>query len=130
MKKASSKNPTARRSAKKSDQAANLGFEAKLFLAVDKLRGNMEPSEYKHVVLGIDSDIRWNSEGSFHKDELKGLKEDARWQYGIPPPATPTSPGSSTSSTTSRQQGMRVSSSPTAPCPPPNPAKAKSARTW
>ncbi len=32
---------------------ANLGFEAKLFLAADKLRGNLEPSDYKHVALGI-----------------------------------------------------------------------------
>ena len=32
---------------------ANLGFEAKLFAAADKLRGNMEPSDYKHVALGL-----------------------------------------------------------------------------
>ena len=29
------------------------GFEAKLFLAADKLRKNLEPSDYKHVVLGL-----------------------------------------------------------------------------
>ena len=34
-------------------QAANLGFEAKLFLAADKLRGSMDASEYKHVALGL-----------------------------------------------------------------------------
>ncbi|MDY0172631.1 MAG: type I restriction-modification system subunit M N-terminal domain-containing protein [Candidatus Cloacimonadaceae bacterium] len=32
---------------------ANLGFEAKLWLAVDKLRNNMDAAEYKHVVLGL-----------------------------------------------------------------------------
>jgi type I restriction enzyme M protein len=32
---------------------AALGFEAELFKAADKLRGNMEPSDYKHVVLGL-----------------------------------------------------------------------------
>ncbi|TSE27285.1 Type I restriction enzyme EcoKI M protein [Tepidimonas sediminis] len=32
---------------------AHLGFEAELFKAADKLRGNLEPSEYKHVVLGL-----------------------------------------------------------------------------
>ena len=32
---------------------ANLGFEAQLFLAADKLRKNLEPSDYKHVVLGL-----------------------------------------------------------------------------
>ena len=34
-------------------QGANLGFEAKLFLAADKLRGSMDASEYKHVALGL-----------------------------------------------------------------------------
>jgi len=32
---------------------APLGFERDLFLAADKLRGSMEPSDYKHVVLGL-----------------------------------------------------------------------------
>ncbi len=31
----------------------DLGFEADLFKAADKLRGNLEPSEYKHVALGL-----------------------------------------------------------------------------
>ncbi|AVT77914.1 type I restriction-modification system, DNA-methyltransferase subunit M [Rhodopseudomonas palustris] len=31
----------------------DLGFEADLFKAADKLRGNMEPSDYKHVALGL-----------------------------------------------------------------------------
>ncbi|GMV83556.1 MAG: type I restriction endonuclease subunit M [Planctomycetota bacterium] len=33
--------------------AAALGFEAKLWLAADKLRNNMDAAEYKHVVLGL-----------------------------------------------------------------------------
>ncbi len=32
---------------------ATLGFEAKLWLAADKLRNNMDAAEYKHVVLGL-----------------------------------------------------------------------------
>ena len=32
---------------------ANLGFEATLWLAADKLRNNMDAAEYKHVVLGL-----------------------------------------------------------------------------
>ena len=32
---------------------SDLGFEASLFKAADKLRGNMEPSDYKHVALGL-----------------------------------------------------------------------------
>jgi type I restriction enzyme M protein len=35
------------------DSSANLGFEAKLWLAADKLRNNMDAAEYKHVVLGL-----------------------------------------------------------------------------
>ena len=37
----------------KEDSGANLGFEGELFKAADKLRGNMEPSDYKHVALGL-----------------------------------------------------------------------------
>jgi type I restriction enzyme M protein len=29
---------------------ANLGFEAKLWQAADKLRNNMDAAEYKHVI--------------------------------------------------------------------------------
>jgi type I restriction enzyme M protein len=35
------------------DSTASLGFEAKLWLAADKLRSNMDAAEYKHVVLGL-----------------------------------------------------------------------------
>ena len=35
------------------DNSANLGFEQKLWQAADKLRGNMDAAEYKHVVLGL-----------------------------------------------------------------------------
>jgi type I restriction enzyme M protein len=38
---------------KKNGNGANVGFEAQLFLTADKLRGNLEPSDYKHVVLGL-----------------------------------------------------------------------------
>src|SRR4051794_6937331 len=31
----------------------HLGFEATLWAAADKLRGNMDAGEYKHVVLGL-----------------------------------------------------------------------------
>lgn len=35
------------------DNGSDLGIEAALFKAADKLRGNMEPSDYKHVALGL-----------------------------------------------------------------------------
>jgi type I restriction enzyme M protein len=38
---------------KQADNGAALGFEEKLWLAADKLRGSMDAAEYKHVVLGL-----------------------------------------------------------------------------
>ena len=37
----------------KTTGGANLGFEATLWAAADKLRNNMDAAEYKHVVLGL-----------------------------------------------------------------------------
>jgi len=39
--------------AKSNGNGANLGFEEKLWASADKLRGHMDASEYKHVVLGL-----------------------------------------------------------------------------
>jgi type I restriction enzyme M protein len=43
----------AKAAGKAGSTGANLGFEAKLWLAADKLRNNMDAAEYKHVVLGL-----------------------------------------------------------------------------
>jgi type I restriction enzyme M protein len=45
----------ARQSTKKqkTSNGANLGFEATLWAAADKLRGHMDAAEYKHVVLSL-----------------------------------------------------------------------------
>ena len=32
---------------------AKIGFEEKLWASADKMRNNMDASEYKHVVLGL-----------------------------------------------------------------------------
>lgn len=66
---------------KKQSNGANLGFEATLWLAADKLRGNMEPSEYKHVVLGLIflkyiSDAFEAKQTALRSDPL-GVAEDA-----------------------------------------------------
>lgn len=42
-----------RRKACKSSNGATLGFEQTLWQAADKMRGHMDPSEYKHVALGL-----------------------------------------------------------------------------
>jgi type I restriction enzyme M protein len=50
----SSKPARTAKARKSSDRSGgDLGFEAELFKAADKLRGNLEPSEYKHVALGL-----------------------------------------------------------------------------
>ena len=46
-------NHTVPKNEKQTGNGASLGFEAELFKAADKLRGNMEPSDYKHVALGL-----------------------------------------------------------------------------
>jgi type I restriction enzyme M protein len=43
----------ARKSTRSANGSANLGFEATLWAAADKLRSNMDAAEYKHVVLGL-----------------------------------------------------------------------------
>ena len=43
----------AAKTGKPNGNGGNLGFEAQLFLAADKLRKNLEPSDYKHVALGL-----------------------------------------------------------------------------
>ena len=45
--------PARKKTNQAKDSTANLGFEAKLWLAADKLRNNMDAAEYKHVVLGL-----------------------------------------------------------------------------
>lgn len=39
--------------AKKTNNTAEIGFEQQIWSAADKLRGNMDASEYKNVVLGL-----------------------------------------------------------------------------
>jgi type I restriction enzyme M protein len=46
-------NPKIRNGKEKVPNGGDLGFEAELFKTADKLRGNMEPSDYKHVALGL-----------------------------------------------------------------------------
>ena len=38
---------------KKTNNGANVGYEAQLWQMADALRGSMDAAEYKHVVLGL-----------------------------------------------------------------------------
>jgi type I restriction enzyme M protein len=42
-----------KKTTKKKDNSAKLGFEETLWQATDKLRGHLDAAEYKHVVLGL-----------------------------------------------------------------------------
>jgi type I restriction enzyme M protein len=60
---------------RKNSNGGNLGFEEKLWAAADKLRGHMDASEYKHVVLGLIF-LKYISD-AFHEkyEELKALQK-------------------------------------------------------
>jgi len=45
--------PTRAKTVRSNGGSGDLGIEAELFKTADKLRGNMEPSDYKHVALGL-----------------------------------------------------------------------------
>jgi type I restriction enzyme M protein len=49
----STRDITKDRPGKANGNGANLGFEEKLWLAADKLRGQVDAAEYKHIVLGL-----------------------------------------------------------------------------
>ena len=59
----------------KSQNGASLGFEAELFLTADGLRQNLEPSEYKHVILGLVF-LKYISD-AFETKHARLLTEDA-----------------------------------------------------
>ena len=78
----------AKPSSKKSDSSANIGFEAKLWLAADKLRNNMDAAEYKHVVLGLiflkyisDSFDEQHAKLIEGKGELDGANPEDKDEY-------------------------------------------------
>jgi len=55
----------------KNNHGAKLGFEATLWQAADALRGHMDASEYKHVVLGLIF-LKYISDAfTEHYDQLK-----------------------------------------------------------
>jgi type I restriction enzyme M protein len=67
---------------------ATIGFEAKLWLAADKLRNNMDAAEYKHVVLGLiflkyisDSFEEMHARLSAGKGDYKGANPEDQDEY-------------------------------------------------
>src|SRR6184192_3940977 len=65
-----------------SNNSANIGFEAKLWLAADKLRSNMDAAEYKHVVLGLIF-LKYISD-SFEEHHAKLLEAEGEYAGANP----------------------------------------------
>ena len=61
------------RSSSKNNSTANLGFEAKLWLAADKLRSNMDAAEYKQRRPRTHLP-------QIHLGRIRGTPRDAPWQ--------------------------------------------------
>ena len=80
------KSARAKKKAKSSRNAqsqGNLGFEDKLWKAADTLRGHMDPSEYKHVVLGLLF-LKYVSDAfEERRQQLQQLVSDPKSDYYI-----------------------------------------------
>jgi len=57
--------------------SANVGFEETLWSAADKMRNNMDPAEYKHVVLGLIF-LKYISD-SFEEVHEKAIKDPEKY---------------------------------------------------
>ena len=77
-------------------KGGDLGFEAELFKAADKIRANMEPSDYKHVVLGLIflkhiSDGFMAKRAELEKDYPEGVEDEDEYRadnvFWVPKPA-------------------------------------------
>lgn len=97
MPKETSRNPVG---TDRKNGGANLGFEAKMWQAADKLRGSMDAAEYKHVVLGLvflkyisdafqerfeairkDADADPEDRDEYTAEGVFWVPKEARWPY-------------------------------------------------
>ena len=64
-----------------------LGFEQKLWAAADKMRGHMDPAEYKHVALGLIF-LKYISYAVFCLKKKKKKKKDTVYRSLLAPNRT------------------------------------------
>ena len=65
----------------------NLGFEEKLWQAADKMRGHMDPAEYKHVVLGLIF-LKYISDAfEERRSQLESSAKDPSSEYYVKEPS-------------------------------------------
>ncbi len=84
----------------KNGTSANIGFEEKLWATADKMRNNMDPAEYKHVILGLiflkyisdsfeelyqklktDSESDPEDKDEYLAENVFWVPQEARWNY-------------------------------------------------
>ena len=65
------------------EKTGSLGFEAKLWEAADLLRNNMDPAEYKHVVLGLLFLKYIEDAFEERREELRAAVADSKSDYFI-----------------------------------------------
>ena len=71
---------------KQSEPSATLGFEQKLWQAADLLRSNMDPAEYKHVVLGLIF-LKYISDAfEAQRDKLQTQVKEPKSEYYVEDP--------------------------------------------
>ena len=74
---------SAKRGSPKNKSTAQIGFEQKLWLAADKLRGTMDAAEYKHTVLGLIF-LKYISDSfESHRSWLLKQTADSRNEYHV-----------------------------------------------
>ena len=68
-----------------SDPNKDLHFEKELWAAADKLRGNIDASDYKHIVLGLIF-LRYISDAFYHRREklIKWMSDKNNKKYYVP----------------------------------------------
>ena len=64
----------------------NLGFEEKLWQAADKMRGHMDPAEYKHVVLGLIFLKHISDAFEERRSQLESSAKDPSSEYYVKDP--------------------------------------------
>lgn len=73
----------AKKNANGNTTGANLGFEASLWAAADKLRNNMDAAEYKHVVLGLIF-LKYISDAfEEHRNKLESATADPKSDWFV-----------------------------------------------
>ena len=73
----------ARNTANNVDTSANVGYEAQIWQMTDVLRGSMDATEYKHVVLGASSSSKTSPTLSRSGTQRSGQKNQKALTWGI-----------------------------------------------